>query len=86
MRIGELIARIDKRIPREFIYYLESKGYINPDKVVAPSGKILRHEYSEDDVFKTKLIWKYYQEGFSPRVAYIKASEECKKTQLKLWE
>jgi len=86
MTIGQVMAQIDGEIARDFIYYLENKGYIDPEKITTPSRKIQRREYSEDDVLKIRLIWGYYEQGFSPRVAYEKALAECKSKQLRLWE
>ena len=87
MTIGEVMDQIDEGITRDFIYYLERAGYIHPQKTPSPSGKIQRRRYTENDVLKIKLMWKYYDEGrFTPRVAYEKASAESKSNQLGLWD
>jgi len=85
MTVGEVMVQIDGEITRDFIYYLESKGYINPEKIATPSGKIQRRGYSENDVLKIGLIWEYYKQGFTPGVAYRKALAEAESQQLRLW-
>jgi DNA-binding transcriptional MerR regulator len=72
MTTSELLRIVD--IPRDRLYYLEHKGYISPRKV--PRGELQAREYSDEEVLKVKLIWKYLQQGFKHRVAYAKALEE----------
>ncbi len=72
MRTAEILEQID--IPRHKLYYLEQKGYITPRRV--PMGDLEAREYSEEDVNKIKLIWKYLKRGFRHKVAHEKAMEE----------
>ena len=50
MRTNELLSLVD--IPRHKLYYLETKGYINPDRI--PMGDLEAREYSEEDLQKVK--------------------------------
>ena len=72
MKTAEILERID--IPRHKLYYLEQKGYIAPKRV--PMGDLEAREYSEEDVERIKLIWKYLKKGFKHKIAYQKAMEE----------
>ena len=80
IRTPELLARID--IPRQKLYYLEQKGFIKPQKMQI--GEKEFREYSEEDVKKVELIWKYLKKGFKYKVAYAKALEELANPQLTL--
>lgn len=75
MRTAEILELID--IPRHKLYYLEQKEYIKPRRV--PIGDLEAREYSEEDVAKIALIWKYLKKGFKHRVAYEKAMDEMKR-------
>ena len=79
---AELLEEID--IPRQRLYYLEQKGYIKPRKNLR--GEKEFREYSDKDIRKIQVIWKYLKIGFRYRVAYKKAMEELKNSQLKLIE
>lgn len=72
MKTAEILEQID--IPRHKLYYLEQKGYVVPKRV--PMGDLEAREYSQEDVVKVKLIWKYLKKGFRHKVAYRKAMEE----------
>ena len=39
-------------------------------------GELEAKEYSEEDLKKLELIWKYLQNGFKHKIAYQKAMEE----------
>jgi DNA-binding transcriptional MerR regulator len=71
MTTAEVIKAIG--IPRDKLYYLEQKGFINPKKILV--GERESRDYSGGDVEKIGLIWKYVREGFRYRVAYQKAIE-----------
>lgn len=58
-------------IPRQKLYYLEQKGFVEP--TTEQRGEKLFRYYSQSEVEKIQLIWKYWQEGFRYRVAYQKA-------------
>ena len=72
MKTSEVLKKID--IPRQKLYYLEQKGYIAPQRI--PMGDIEARQYSQSDLKKVKVIWKYLQQGFKHKVAYEKALEE----------
>ncbi|MFQ5900369.1 MAG: MerR family transcriptional regulator [Thermodesulfobacteriota bacterium] len=61
-------------IPRHKLYYLEQKGYVSPERI--PMGDMECREYSDTDVEKIHLIWKYLKKGFKHKIAYKKAMEE----------
>ena len=58
-------------IPNQNLYYLERKGYIKP-RTQQRGDKLFRY-YSESEVEKIRLIWRYFQQGFRYRIAYQKA-------------
>ncbi len=72
MKTAEILKEID--IPRHKLYYLEQKGYIKPRRI--PMGDLEAREYSDEDILKIKLIWKYLKRGFKHKTAYQKATEE----------
>ncbi len=80
IRTPELLKRVD--IPRQKLYYLEQKGYIKPHKTVIGDKEF--REYTEEDVRKVALIWKYLKKGFKYKIAYEKALEELSNPQLNL--
>ena len=82
MKTSDILREID--IPRERLYYLEFKGYINPKRV--PMGEIEARVYSQNDLEKIRAIWKYLQQGFKYKIAYAKALEELSNPQLNFSE
>jgi len=72
MKTSDIIYKAN--IPRHKLYYLEQKGYVSPQRI--PKGDLEIREYSEQDLQKVILIWKYLQDGFKHKVAYQKAMEE----------
>lgn len=66
-------------IPHPKLYYLEKKGYIKPKKTLLSYKK--RREYSQEDVEKVRLIWKYLKKGFKYNAAYEKAIAQLKISQ-----
>lgn len=74
MKTGDALKKI--AIPRHKLYYLEQKGYINPKRI--PMGDLQAREYSEEDILKVRLIWKYLKRGFKHKAAYQKAIKEMK--------
>ena len=80
IRTPELLAKID--IPRQKLYYLEQKGFINPVKTEI--GEKEFREYSDEDVLKIEYIWKYLKKGFKYKIAYEKAIEEINNPQMTL--
>jgi len=75
VKTSEILREIG--IPRHKLYYLEQKGYVAPNRI--PMGDLEAREYSQEDVTKIKLIWKYLLTGFKHKVAYQKAMEEFEK-------
>ena len=74
MDTAELVKNIG--ISHQKLYYLEQKGYIRPKKIPI-AGREFRN-YSEQEVKKIKLIWKYLKQGFKYDTAYQKAMNEFK--------
>jgi DNA-binding transcriptional MerR regulator len=72
MKTSEILQKID--IPRHKLYYLEQKGYIRPQRI--QMGDLEAREFSDEDLVKIELIWKYLKRGFKHRVAYGKALEQ----------
>jgi DNA-binding transcriptional MerR regulator len=72
MKTSQILEQIG--IPRHKLYYLEQKRYITPQRI--PMGDLEAREYSNDDVKKIGLIWKYLKQGFKHKAAYQKAMEE----------
>jgi len=74
MNTSELLKKI--KIPRHKLYYLEQKGYINPNR--RPMGDLEAREFSQSDFEKIKIIWKYLKQEYKHKIAYRKAMEEFK--------
>jgi DNA-binding transcriptional MerR regulator len=72
MKTSDILEKV--KIPRHKLYYLEQKGYVTPRRI--PMGDLEAREYSEEDLIKIRLIWKYLQKGFKHKVAYSKAVQE----------
>lgn len=83
MTTGEVLQQVEG-LPKDLLYYFESKGYIKPRKI--QYARVERNDYSEDDLKKVKLLWHYYSQGFRPRVAYEKAMADYNNAQLTLWQ
>ena len=71
---GEVVEEIG--IPRQKLYYLEQKGFVEP--ITEQRGEKLFRYYSQSEVKKIRLIWKYWQQGFRYRAAYQKALRDLK--------
>ncbi len=57
-------------LTKEFVHYLESQHYINPQKVPTKGGRIQRNEYKEEDVSTIKEMWRLRKEHhIQPREA-----------------
>jgi DNA-binding transcriptional MerR regulator len=69
---GQVVEEIG--ITRQKLYYLEQKGFVEP--LTEQRGEKLFRYYSQSEVEKIRLIWKYWQQGFRYRVAYQKALRE----------
>jgi len=67
MDIGEIVKNIG--ISHQKLYYLEQKDYIGPKKISITGGEF--RNYSEEEVKKIKLIWKYLKQGmYQPELFY----------------
>ena len=55
-------------LSRRLVYYLESRGYISPEKI--KKQRIARREYSQHDLEVIKGVWHYYNRGYALQVAY----------------
>jgi hypothetical protein len=73
MNTTEVLKRVPG-IDKRTLYYWESLGLINPKKV--KKKRIERRDYSQNDLQKIQLIWKFYEQGFPPLVAFQKAVGE----------
>lgn len=67
-------------IPRQRLYYLEQKAFVKPEK--EQRGEKVFRFYSEVEVEKVRLIWKYLKQGFRYRAAYEKAIAELQQPRL----
>ena len=67
MRLQEVLNQVDG-LEKRFVYYLESQGYIHPQKV--QKARIARRDYSVADLERIRGIWHYYQRGISVQRAY----------------
>lgn len=79
MKTYEILKKID--IPRHKLYYLEQKGYISPSRI--PMGDLEAREYSEEDLVKIRLIWKYLKKGFKHKIAFQRAIKEISQSPAK---
>jgi DNA-binding transcriptional MerR regulator len=73
------IKEILNRFPGLERYHLawwEQKGYIQPKKV--PKKRVSRRVYTEKDVEKIELMWKYTEKGFPPAAAHKQALKHLK--------
>lgn len=67
MRLQEVLNGVPG-LEKRFVYYLESQGYIQPQKL--QKARISRRDYSLADLERTRGIWHYYQRGISVQRAY----------------
>lgn len=72
MQTSDVLKKVD--IPRHKLYYLEQKGYVQPKKI--PKGDLELRDFTEEDVKKIAVIWKYLKQGFKHKAAYQKTMEE----------
>ena len=66
MKLGEIRAQVPG-LPKRFVHYLESQGYIQPVKV--KKQRISRRDYTDEDLHTIKGAWEYYERGFSVQSA-----------------
>jgi len=67
MQLKEILNLIPG-LGKDFVYYLEDKGYIHPRKI--QKDKISRREYSRKDYEIIASVFKYYKRGYPPKIAY----------------
>jgi len=73
MQLKEILNLIPG-LAKDFVYYLENKGYIHPRKI--QKDRISRREYSRRDYEIIASIFKYYKRGYPPKVAYQLVTKE----------
>jgi DNA-binding Lrp family transcriptional regulator len=73
MRLQDILAAVPG-LEKRFVHYLESQGYIAPEKLQKAS--IARRDYSEGDLDRIRGIWRYYQRGISIARAYELVARE----------
>ena len=73
MRLQEILAAVPG-LEKRFVHYLESQGYIAPEKL--QKARIARRAYSEIDLGRIRAIWRYYQRGISIARAYELVARE----------
>lgn len=72
MKTAEVVKQTG--IPSHKLYYLEKKGYITSRRT--PMGQLEARDYSQEEVLKIQLIWKYLKTGYKHKVAYQKAMKK----------
>lgn len=77
MDTSEVLKIIEGLSKRE-LYYWEEIRLISPKRI--KRGKVEFREYSEKDLEKIQMIYKYVKQGFTPKVAAQKANEENQKS------
>jgi DNA-binding transcriptional MerR regulator len=73
MRLQDILAAVPG-LEKRFVHYLESQGYIAPEKL--QKARIARRDYSEGDLDRIRGIWRYYQRGISIARAYELVARE----------
>ena len=74
MRLQEVLNQIEG-LEKRFVYYLESQGYIHPQKL--QKARIARRDYSLADLERVRGIWHYYQRGISVQRAHELVTREA---------
>lgn len=67
MELKQVLEEIPD-LTRRFVYYLEAKGYIRPEKI--QKQRIARREYSGEDLKTIREVWRYYNRGYALQAAY----------------
>jgi len=73
MQLKEILDLIPG-VGKDFVYYLEDKGYIHPRKI--QKDRISRREYSRRDYEIIASVFKYYKRGYPPKIAYQLVTKE----------
>ena len=79
MDTGELLTKLCVPLPRQELYYLEFQGFLRPEK--RRVGKTWRREWPEESIPLLERYWGFKEQGFPPRVAWEKASEQSPDTE-----
>lgn len=61
-------------IPRHKLYSLEKMGYVTPR--MKPIGNVELRLFTQEDLEKIALLWKYLKEGFNHELAYEKTMKD----------
>lgn len=83
MKIGELLAELEG-LKKGDIYYWEKMHYINPQKI--QKDRISRREFGHKDFMMIRKMWKLYQRGLRPKLAYKQAKKELQEHPSELLE
>ena len=75
MTTGEVLNKIPG-LSKDILYYWEARGYIAPHKY--QRGRVDKRNYSKKDFKIIAAMFKYYKQGFSPKICYQKASGSLK--------
>jgi len=75
MEIGEILKNIPG-LTKEFLYYLESKNYIQPRHI--RKQRLSRRDYSDNDLLLIRRAFELYAKGYNPRTAVEIAKKEPK--------
>ena len=78
MRITQVAKKIGATVDE--VRYLEVKGYIEGSWMQLKSREV--RDYSEAEVLKAELIFKYRRLGFELAAAYERAMEELRHPRL----
>jgi DNA-binding Lrp family transcriptional regulator len=73
MQLKEILNQIPG-VGKDFVYYLEDKGYIHPRKI--QKDRISRREYSRRNYEIIASVFKYYKRGYPPKIAYQLVTKE----------
>jgi len=71
MDTGELVSALGVSFPRQELYYLESQGFLRPQK--RRVGKTLKRDWPAEIIPTLRVYWELREQGFPPRVAWEKA-------------
>jgi DNA-binding transcriptional MerR regulator len=70
MTTGEVLNKISG-LSKDVLYYWEARGYISPRKY--QRGRVDKRNYSRSDFKLIAAMFRYYKQGFSPKMCYQKA-------------
>ncbi len=74
MNTGELLNALCVRLPRQELYYLESQGLLHSKKHTV--GRTDKRDWPEEAIPLLERYWVFREEGFTPKVAWEKATRQ----------